>query len=115
MFTGNHHRFTRIIVDCSNPIGTLILSVCWNLYLLSTQHPHLTQCWKETQVDFIPIIKVILWCYRVSCCFDLFFLTTYSGSGLETLCWGRLNEIPCARRWVLIVSSETVICVFSFK
>src|SRR5215204_4882974 len=83
-----------MIVDRTNAVGTKVLTRCGDHDLLSFGTPHRAEGWQPTQVELVGVIEDGAGLKVVSDVFNRLFLSSYSGSGLLTLCCGRLKTIP---------------------
>src|SRR5262249_45922227 len=107
------HCFPSMIVDGANAVVLGGLSRSGNHHLLPFGAPHRPQRGKPTEIEFIGVIEDIPRFPMVSGRFNRLFFTTYSGSGLLIVCWGRLKTISAAWRWTRTVSFCTRIPVRS--
>src|SRR5262245_40669535 len=96
-----------MIVDPANTIVFFGLAWGRDHDLLALRAPHRSQGGMPADVKFISIVEDFIDFQVVSFLFDRFFLTRYSGSGLLTLCWGRLMTISAAFKCKRMVSVET--------
>src|SRR5262245_32345686 len=96
-----------MIVDPTNPV--MLFGLAWGRDhdLLALRAPHRSQGRMPTDVKFISIVEEFIGFQVVPFLFNRFFFTRYSGSGLLTLCWGRLMTISAAFKCKRMVSVET--------
>ena len=98
--------FSRMVVDPTDSIMLLGLSRCGYHDLLSFGTPYRFKRRLPTHIEFVRIIEDFAWFQVVSLLFNRLFFNSYSGSGLLTLCCGRLMTISLSLKISRTVSVE---------
>src|SRR5690606_25288234 len=113
--THEHHRLPRVVVHRAEAVVPRRLPRRWDHHLPPLRAPHRPERGAPGDVELVGVVERLPRLQAVALLFNRLFLSSYSGSGLVTLCWGRESTTPPSLRSRRTVSCESRSPVSSAK